>query len=98
MKTKKPSAIVYGWYKEGAEILISDVYFEEGLEDEVVVYALPYTNDVVGDFSKYQPDLIISFFDEINVPHYYLKQLHIHFDEMHGDNVLANIIVNLIFF
>jgi hypothetical protein len=93
MKTKKPSAIVYGWYKEGEEILISDVYFEEGLEDEVVVYALPYTNDVVGDFSKYQPDLIISFFDEINVPHYYLKQLHIHFDEMEADNVLANIIV-----
>ena len=93
MKTKKPSAIVYGWYKEGEEILISDVYFEEGLEDEVVVYAIPYTNDVVGDFSKYQPDLIISFFDEINVPHYYLKQLHIHFNEMESDNVLANIIV-----
>ena len=93
MKTKKPSAIVYGWYKEGAEILISDVYFEEGLEDEVVIYALPYTNDVVGDFSKYQPDLIISFFDEINVPHYFLKQLHIHFNQMETDNILANIIV-----
>ena len=24
MKTKKPSAIVYGWYKEGEEILVSE--------------------------------------------------------------------------
>ena len=24
MKTKKPSAIVYGWYKEGEEIITSD--------------------------------------------------------------------------
>ena len=36
MKTKKPSAIVYGWYKEGEEIITSDVYFEEGLEDDVI--------------------------------------------------------------
>ena len=93
MKTKKPSAIVYGWYKQGEEILISDVYFEEGLQDEVVVYSLPYTDNVIEDYSKYQPDLIISFFDEINVPHYFLKKIHIHSDELHSDNILANIIV-----
>ena len=57
MKTKKPSAIIYGWYKQGEEILISDVYFEEGLEDEVIVYGLPPTDDVVADYTKYQsPD------------------------------------------
>ena len=39
MKTKKPSAIVYGWYKEGEEIITSDVYFEEGLEDDVIIYS-----------------------------------------------------------
>ena len=43
MKTKKPSAIVYGWYKEGEEILISDVYFEEGLEDQTR-WRLDYNN------------------------------------------------------
>lgn len=93
MKTKKPSAIVYGWYKEGKEILISDVYFEERLEDEVVVYSLPYNNSVIEDYTKYQPDIIISINGEINVPHYFLSKIHIHLDELVEDNVLANIIV-----
>jgi glycosyltransferase involved in cell wall biosynthesis len=93
MKTKKPSAIVYNWYKEGEEILVSDVYWEEGLHDEVIIYSLPYTNNVVEDYSKYRPDLIISFGNEVNIPHYHLSQIYIHQPEILGDNVLANIIV-----
>ena len=93
MKTKKPSAIVYNWYKEGEEILISDIYFQENLYDEVVVYSLPYTDNVVEDYSKYQPDLIVSFGININVPHYQLQQIHLKYDEMLPDNVLANVIV-----
>ena len=93
MKTKKPSAIVYNWYKEGEEILISDIYFQENLYDEVVVYSLPYTDNVVEDYSKYQPDLIVSFGIDISVPHYQLQQIHLKYDEMLPDNVLANVIV-----
>ena len=93
MKTKKPSAIVYGWHSKGEQILISDVYFEEYLMDEVIIYSLPYTNDVVGDYSKYQPDVIVSFIDKIEIPHYILSLKHIHLEELEGDNVLANIIV-----
>lgn len=93
MKTKKPSAIVYNWYKQGEELLVSDVYFEEYLHDDVVVYSLPYTDNVVEDYSKYQPDLIISFGIDINVPHYQLQQIYVKQDEMLPDNVLANVIV-----
>jgi glycosyltransferase involved in cell wall biosynthesis len=93
MKTKKPSAIVYNWYKQGEELLVSDVYYEEHLHDDVVVYSLPYTDNVFEDYSKYQPDLIISFGIDINVPHYQLQQIYIKQDEMLPDNVLANIIV-----
>ena len=93
MKTKKPSAIVYGWYKHDEEIIISDVYFEEGLEDEVIIYSLPYTGNVLEDYSKYQPDLIISFINKVEIPHYYLSKIHIHLDEILSDNILANIIV-----
>jgi len=93
MKTKKPSAIVYGWDREGEEILVSDVYFEESLFDDVIVYSLPYRDTVVEDYSKYQPDLIISINKDINIPHYQLGRLHIHLDNLDGDNVLANIIV-----
>jgi glycosyltransferase involved in cell wall biosynthesis len=92
MKTKKPSAIVYGWYKEGIEILDSDVYFEEGLFEKVEVISLP-EGDVFEDYSLYRPDLIISINKEVKIPNYQLEQIHIHLDEMLGDNVLANIIV-----
>ena len=92
MKTKKPSAIVYGWYKEGIEIFDSDVYFEEGLFEKVEVISLP-EGDVFEDYSLYRPDLIISINKEVKIPNYQLEQIHIHLDEMFGDNVLANIIV-----
>ena len=93
MKTKKPSAIVYGWYREGTEILISDVYFEEGLEDEVLVHFLPYRDSVLEDYTEYRPDLIISFINPINIPHFQLGKIHYHYNEYFSDNVLANSIV-----
>jgi len=39
MKTKKPSAIVYGWGEFGTFELTSDVYYEENLLDKVVIYS-----------------------------------------------------------
>ncbi len=93
MKTKKPSAIVYGWDEEGETILTSQIYWEEHLFDDVVVYRLPYTDDVVGDYTKYKPDLIVSIGDEINIPHYHLTRFHIHYEEMIDEAILANVIV-----
>jgi hypothetical protein len=52
MKTKKPSAIVYGLEVKGELILTSDVYFEENLHDEVVIYSLPYKYSVIEDYTK----------------------------------------------
>jgi glycosyltransferase involved in cell wall biosynthesis len=98
MKTKKPSAIVYGWHTKGTEILMSDIYFQENLYDEVVVYSLPYTDDVFGDYSTYRPDLIISLGIDINVPHYPLQRIHLEYPEILPDNVLANdIVCNTVF-
>ena len=93
MKTKKPSAIVYGWDEDGETILTSQIYWEEHLFDDVVVYRLPYTDDVVGDYTKYKPDLIVSIGDEINIPHYHLTRFHIHYEEMIDEAILANVIV-----
>ena len=45
------------------------------------------------DYTKYKPDLIISFGEKINIPHYHLIQIHIHYDEVIFDNTLANDIV-----
>ena len=32
---KKPTAILYNWYKQGTFELTSDVYFQENLEEKV---------------------------------------------------------------
>ena len=98
MKTKKPSAIIYNWDRQGEVTLISDVYFEEHLHDEVIIYSLPYTDDVVGDYSRYKPDLIISIGHEIDIPHYHLRNIHISYPHLLPDNVLANdIVCNTVF-
>lgn len=93
MNTKKPSAIVYGWPVQGEIILFSDIYWEESLYDEVVIYSLPDRDNVVDDYTQYKPDLIISFGKEVNVPHFHLTRYHIHYNELLPDVVLANVVV-----
>ena len=66
MKTKKPSAIIYGWRELGTFTLTSDIYFEENLMDEVVIYSLPLTNDIEKDFSIYKPDIIMGCNEKVS--------------------------------
>ena len=68
MITKKPSAIIYGWDRIGTFTLQSDIYFEENLYDSVVVYSLPYTGDVMADYSLHQTDVIIGYGINISIP------------------------------
>jgi len=95
MITKKPSAIVYGWYKLGNELLETDVYHEEYLWDEVKIYSLPSNSNPIEDYTKYRPDVIISIGAKVDLPHYQLQRIHKHFDEPLGDYELANHIVKM---
>lgn len=93
MKTKKPSAIVYGWDRIGHITLTSDIYWEEGLHESVEVYSLPYDGNLELDFTKYKPDLIITIGLDIHFPNYFLLRHHRHYLEIPPDAVLANDIV-----
>jgi len=93
MVTKKPSAIIYGWYKLGEELLETDIYHEEHLWDDVIVYSLPDTSNYLEDFSKYRPELIITFGKKIDLPHYQLQRINLHFEKPLSDYELANEIV-----
>jgi glycosyltransferase involved in cell wall biosynthesis len=93
MKTKKPSAIVYNWTEKGDITLISDVYFQEGLFDEVLIYSIPYTGNIIEDYNKYKPELIV-FFGRDNVEiETHLRKIFLKYDKLIPDNVLANDIV-----
>lgn len=93
MITKKPSAIVYGWPVLGTLTLRSDIYYEEGLYDEVVIHSLEYSNDVIRDYSHYKPDLIIGIDTEINVPSKALREISLIYNYQIPGNILANDIV-----
>jgi glycosyltransferase involved in cell wall biosynthesis len=93
MKTKKPSAIVYGWRELGTFTLTSDVYYEENLLDEVVVYSLPYTNDISKDFSIYKPDMIMGCDNRVSSNNKIISNRIIRYLNFPPDNVLANDVV-----
>lgn len=93
MRTQKPTAIVYGWPTKGTVTLQSDIYFEEGLFDEVLIYSLIYNGDVFGDYSKYKPDLIISLEEQINVADPRLREISFVYPTQMPGNILANDIV-----
>ena len=93
LKTKKPSAIVYGWYKLGTFTLTSDVYYEENLLDEVIVYSLPFTDNINDDFSTYNSDLIMGCDDRITSNNKVISNRIVRYNSFPPDNVLANDIV-----
>ena len=74
MKTKKPVAIIYNWDKQGQFTLRSEIYHEEGLYDEVIVYSIDSPHNLFEDISRIKPDLIISFGIELNLDIQILKK------------------------
>lgn len=90
---KKPSAILYNWHQQGTFELTSDVYFQESLEEKVIIYSLPYTGNVESDFALYKPDLIIYTQEDINIPYKFLQARSFKYPQYPADNVLANDIV-----
>lgn len=93
IKTQKPTAIVYNWYKTGTFELTSDVYFQENLQDTVIVYSLPYTKNIAQDFNKYHPDVIIYSDISIDINDPFLLAKSFSYLVYPSDNILANDII-----
>ncbi len=93
MRTKKPSAILYGWRELGTFTLTSDVYYEENLLDEVIIYSLPFTDDISKDYSLYQPDIIMGCDDRVSSNHKIISNRIVRYINFPPDNVLANDVV-----
>ena len=97
MKTKKPTAIAYNWTRLGTEIIVSNIYNEEHLHDDVIVYSLEYKGNVIEDYNKYRPDIIVSFGEPIDINFYQLERIHFNYNKILSDEDFANqIVVNSI--
>ena len=95
MRTKKPTAIVYNWDRKGVFEIQSQIYCEENLIDYVTIYSLGDVNNVLEDFSRHQPDLIITFGNRISLNDNILNQRYYHYDILVNDSELANDIVKI---
>lgn len=93
MKTKKPVAIIYNWDKQGQFTLRSEIYHEEGLYDEVIVYSIDSPHNLFEDISRIKPDLIISFGVELNLDIEILKKKYRFYPTIIDEIILANDIV-----
>lgn len=92
MKTRKPTAIVYGWDRVGEFDLTSDVYYWEGLQETVKVYSFDKI-DLKTHYTVKNTDLIVSIGTEIGTNLESINDRIVHLESMVPDNVLANIIV-----
>lgn len=93
MKTKKPVALIYNWYKQGEYTLRSEIYHEEHLYDDVLVYSIGSSDDVLKDVSRIKPDLIISFSTELKLDNPSLSKRYIFYPSLIDEIILANDIV-----
>lgn len=93
MKTRKPIALVYGYNKIGEYQLTSDVYYWEGLQDEVQVYSYGDISDFETHYTLFNPDVIISIGREFKTNIETINQRVVTLDFMPEDNTLANVIV-----
>jgi len=93
MKTKLPSAIIYGWDRLGTHILKSDIYYQEWLFDDVIIHSYPDSKNLFEDFSKHKPDVVMFIGEKPISDINYLKSKFVFYDQTYPDNIIANDIV-----
>ena len=64
MKTKLPSALVYGWNRFGLIKEKSNLLKDENLSEDVVIYSYETDDEFESQFVEHQPDVIITFGDK----------------------------------
>ena len=98
MKTSLPTALIYGWDRFGEIRLESDIYHEENLYEEVILYSYDSTNDFKKHFAKHRPDIIVVIGELGNnilqMGHHTMISSKIWtYDNIPPDNILANDVV-----
>jgi len=94
IKVSLPTALVFGWHETGTHTLESDVYFEEGLFEDVVLHCYDSTKNLNHLISKHNPGIIVTIGDEFkNIDlgkHLMLESKHRHYNQIPPNNIFAN--------
>ena len=98
MKTSLPTALIYGWDRFGEIRIQSDIYWEENLYENVILYSYETSTNFKLQFATHRPDIIILIgdgFDEVYElsNHIIIKSKILNYDVIPPDNILANDVV-----
>lgn len=102
LKTKLPSALIYGWNQSGEFELPSFITEKERIFGNVKIYSCDNSYNFHLDFCLYKPDIIITFGKKSDHKillsaenHLFIKSKWFHFEDIIDDRNLGNLIDKL---
>ena len=94
LEVRRPTAIIYGWKGEGIYTYITDLYSDpENIRGWVNIHSIGGEPDLIKDYLKFKPDVIISVGFIIKSPLRFLQEKIFSYASQPSDQELANFIL-----
>jgi glycosyltransferase involved in cell wall biosynthesis len=94
IEVRRPTAVIYGWKESGLYTYITDLYSDpENIRGWVDIHSVTGKTDLIQDYLKFKPDVIIAVGFEIKTPYRFLQEKIFTYDESPSDQDLANFIL-----
>lgn len=95
IEVRRPTAVVYGWKERGLYTYITDLYSDpENIRGWVDIHAVTGETDLIRDYLKFKPDVIISIGTKIETPYRIIQEKIFTYSESPSDQELANFILS----
>lgn len=95
VEVKRPTAVVYGWKEEGLYTYITDLYSDpENIRGWVNIHSVTGETDLIQDYLKFKPDVIICIGFKLETPYRFLKEKIFSYEVPPSDQDLANFILS----
>jgi len=94
LEVRRPTAIIYGWKEEGLYTYITDLYSDpENIRGWVNIHSVGSEPNLIKDYLKFKPDVIISVGFIIKSPLRFLQEKIFTYEARPSDQELANFIL-----
>ena len=95
IEVRRPTAVVYGWKERGLYTYTTDLYSDpENIRGWVDIHAVTGETDLIQDYLKFKPDVIISIGTKIETPYRIIQEKIFTYSESPSDQELANFILS----
>lgn len=95
IEVRRPTAIIYGWKDKGLYTYITDLYSDpENIRGWINIHSVTGETNLVKDYLKFKPDVIVSIGAEIKTPYRLIQEKIFTFPDSPSDQELANFILS----